>query len=435
MVTEKILSFGDKVKTIRKKYNLKQDELAGKEITRNLISLVEGDKVNLTQATAEIIIKNLNKIADQKNIEVTETVEYIMESELSQAEKIIDEYINELKNLFIYRDRSFCDTLKEAENFLIKCDIKCKKIKLYELAGDYYCKTQKYYKSILYYERARELIVKDRLNETLITILRKLSTVYIYIQKYYESIECAKFALNRFVDMSREYKSVFIYNSALCNKAIGNFNDALKDLETLENIIDKANKSKYLDILTAKAVCLKCLESYKQAIDTNNRILQLLNEDDTEKRIITHINIVNVYMVMEQSDKVKKEFEKVKNLLYCISSDFEYITDINFEIGNIYRYLNNIENAEKYYTKAIKTARQNKEYSLENNILCALIDIYIILEDAEKIDKLRLEFFNLSSRQDNINNTLMCKLINFYNEISCKDKVKEISNFVLELSM
>lgn len=431
----KIISRGEKLKTLRKKYNVKQEELAGNDITRNLISMVESNKINLTRATAEVVIKNLNEIASKRNLKVTETVEYIIEDELSQAEQIVDDYINELKSLIICKNGCFVNTLNEVEDFLIQWDIKDKKIEIYELAGDYYCNSKNYRESSLYYERARELITKSTLNETLISVLRKLSMVYIYTGQSDACLECCNFALNHFNDMTKDHKAVFLYNGAIAYRELKNYDLALQNICTLENIIDKTNQAKFFDILNLKAACLKERSAFKDSLKVYDNILGILEKDDFEKRIMTYINICDVHITIKNRDKVVEKFEDIKELLYKINDNDDYITDICFEVGNIYKYLDCLEKAEEYYTRALKSARLRREYVLENNILCALIDIYSVLKNTEKIDRLKLEFFSLSNNQMNINNVIMCKLINFYNEKTCTEKIKEISNFVLQFSV
>lgn len=218
-----VLSCGDKLRALRKKYNLKQEELSRTEITRNLLSEIETGKANLTRNTAEIILKNLEPIAKKKKLNVTETINYLMENEMEQASKILDNYINELRNSSITKDNSFIDTLNEAENFLINWSIKDKKIIIYELAGDYFCNNNEMYKSIIYYEKAVDLIGKLFPSRALVNILRKLSMVYEYVGNYKESIKCCEFALNRFENMTDEEIVVFKYNNALSYKKCKTF--------------------------------------------------------------------------------------------------------------------------------------------------------------------------------------------------------------------
>lgn len=429
-----VLSDGDKLKEIRIKYGLKQEEITGKEITRNLISEIETNKASITKKTAEIVIKNLTALAKKRNFKVTETVDYLMENQVIQATKVLDNYIKELEVLSISKDNSFIKTLKDAESFLIDWDIKDKKIRIYELAGDYFCNNNEMYKSAIYYEKASALVSRIFLDNKLLPILRKLSVVYIYTAKYNSSVESCNFALDYFKNMTDDEKAVFLHNRALSYRALKNYDLALQDICTLENMANDLDKQRYFETLNLKAICLKSKNDLENALIVYNSMINLLDDNDFEKKIIVYINIAEAYME-RNDDKLNEEFSNVEELLFKINNNYEYITDIYFEVAKIYKYLKNTSKAEKYYIKALKSAKLKHEYVLESNILCDLIDIYSELDDAESIGKLKIEFFYLSSNQLTINNIILCKLINFYNKKACTEEVKEISNFVLQFNM
>ncbi|MFL0249434.1 tetratricopeptide repeat protein [Clostridium neuense] len=323
-----VISDGDKIKTIREKYDLKQDEISGNDITRNLISEIETNKANITKKTAEVIIKNLTELAKKKGFKVTETVEYLMENQIEQANKILDDYIEELKALVISRDGSFIETLKKAEVFLIDWDIKDKKLRIYELAGDYFCNQNDFYKSSIYYEKANALINKRQFAKELLNILRKLSMVYFYTEKYKESIKCSEFATIYFSDIDNKNRAVFLYNSALCYEKLKNFNKALDSFDEVEQIIDKNDESKYVQILIGKATCLLLLKKYDEALKIFNKILELVNEKDIEKYLITLVNMSNVYIEINDNSKVNEILEIILKQVKNINVNFTYVSDI-----------------------------------------------------------------------------------------------------------
>ncbi|EOU1975017.1 helix-turn-helix transcriptional regulator, partial [Clostridium perfringens] len=72
-----ILSLGEKIKRRRKELNMTLKELAGERITPGQISLVESGRSNPSMDLLEYIAITLNT-----------SVEYLMETEKTQAEKI-----------------------------------------------------------------------------------------------------------------------------------------------------------------------------------------------------------------------------------------------------------------------------------------------------------------------------------------------------------
>lgn len=424
-----VLSDGEKIKSIRKKYGLRQDEISGNDITRNLISEIETNKANITRKTAEIIIKNLNAVADKKRIKVVETIEYLMENEIVQASKILEECIYELRTLIIAKDDSFIKILKETENFLINWNIKDKKIVIYELAGDYFYNHNDYYKSCVYYEKALELTGKLELSQNLLNLLRKVSMLYIYIGKYDESIDNCEFALKNFSEMKNDYKATFIYNSSIGYQKLGNLKKALQRLNEVKNFIS-INDEKYVQVLNNQAACLEELEEFQEALKMYNEILKLLDKDDIEYKMIISVNVLNVYIKLNMDDILNEKLKNVIEQLYSLNNSSRYIAHINFEIGKAYKYLNNLSMAEVYYMKSLDFAKKQKRYVLANEILCDLIDVYVCLNDVKKMDSLKKEVFQLSNRQERLSNSLMYKLFDFYSNDNIT--VKELSKFALQ---
>lgn len=78
-----ILSLGEKIKRRRKELNMTLKDLAGDRITPGQISLVESGKSNPSMDLLEYLAETLNT-----------SIEYFMESEDTQAEKICKYYEN-----------------------------------------------------------------------------------------------------------------------------------------------------------------------------------------------------------------------------------------------------------------------------------------------------------------------------------------------------
>lgn len=429
-----ILSDGDKLRTIREKYKLKQEEISGGDITRNLISEIETNKAKMTQNTAEIIIKNLNKLASKRQFKVTETVSYLMENELLQANKILDDYIVELKNLSVCKDNSFSKILEECESFLSKWDIKDKKVVIYEMAGDYYNNQNEFYKSVVYYEKALEAVKKNSLNKTVLTLLRKISIVYMYMGKYDESIKNCNIGLMQFPNMPKDVAVIFMCIRALSYRKLNNFTSALSNLDEAEKNVDKTDVSTYIKILNNKANCLYETKKYNEALDIFINILNIVDKNDVEKYSIVLINIINTYIFLDVMDKVDEKFNILLEQLQNINDNSMYLPDIYFEIGKIYDRLKNLNEAEEYYLRALQFCKKQNNYILADDILCALMGIYKNTNNINKMDSIKENAFWLSSKQDKISDSLMYELIAFYSKHGDNNRTMEIANFALKFN-
>lgn len=98
-----ILSLGEKIKRRRKELNMTLKDLAGDRITPGQISLVESGKSNPSMDLLEYLAETLNT-----------SIEYFMESEDTQAEKICKYYEN------IAESHIINDNLNIAEQYIEK---------------------------------------------------------------------------------------------------------------------------------------------------------------------------------------------------------------------------------------------------------------------------------------------------------------------------
>ncbi|MCR3761188.1 hypothetical protein [Clostridium felsineum] len=427
MSTYEIISVGTKLKNLRRKYRLNQDDLAGNEITRNLISQIEHGKARLTKHAAEIMFKNLKEICSEKNIEIDENIEYLLEDEQSQANKILEKYIEELKVLSVYKDDSFNNKLAEIENFLIKWNLNDKKTYIFELAGDYFVSISDYYKSSLYYEKARALI--DMYSKDSIGLFRKLSMVYFYMGNFNQNVKCCEFVLNWFTDISDEYRCIFLFNSALCYTELKDYERAIENFTKIEPMLKDTNKSKYCDILLQKAICFHCLGDYKKSLEINSKLLELLNDDVSEQRILVLINMSETYQKLNDAKKVEEYLNIIRTNVNKISSTSKHLSTIYFDMGKQYKWLKDSTNAEKYCLQSLEIAKKYTHQFLISDIILELIDIYFEDGNAEKITEMKNEFFILSAQENKMNPKILVKLVYCYAKLQDLHSIEDVYSY------
>ncbi|PJI09339.1 MULTISPECIES: helix-turn-helix domain-containing protein [Clostridium] len=427
MGSYEILSIGTKLKNLREKYNVKQEDISGKEITRNLISQIEHGKANLTKNAAEIILKNLKRICDKNHITIDENIEYLMEDEKSQANRILDKYIKELKDLFIYKDTSFINKLNDAEKFLMKWNFTDKKTSIFELAGDYFASIEDYYKSSLYYEKARALL--DMYSNNSLSILRKLSMVYFYVGNYEQNIKCCEFALDWFKDMNEEYRCIFLFNSTLCYDELKEYDKALRNLNILEPIIKDVNVDKYYDVLLQEAICLQHKKEYDKSLEIYNYILKIFSSKNIENYVLALIDMTQIYIDLNKPDIVKKHLNSIVSMIVNLNSSCKHYPGIHCEIGKIYKSLNDLNSAEEYLLKSLTLAKKQIYFYVLKNSISELIDIYLQKKDTEKLSNIKNEFFILTSIHNKIDNSILLKLIEAYLKVEDTRSQQEVINF------
>lgn len=92
-----ILPPGEKIRRIRAFLGAKQEDLVGNKITRNLISYIENGKIRLTRNTAEIIAENIIRLSEKQKNPIHISVDYLMETEMEQANRILGKLRDELE--------------------------------------------------------------------------------------------------------------------------------------------------------------------------------------------------------------------------------------------------------------------------------------------------------------------------------------------------
>lgn len=85
METIRILSPGERIKSLRKKLGIKQEELAGKKFSKNYISMFENNKRNINPINATYLADRINYISKEKDIDIYITASYLLKTEGDMA--------------------------------------------------------------------------------------------------------------------------------------------------------------------------------------------------------------------------------------------------------------------------------------------------------------------------------------------------------------
>lgn len=94
----KILSRGERLKLLRNKLNLKQQELAGKKFSKNYISMFENNKRSINSVNALYLARKINKIAGQRGKDINVTPSYFLKCEADLAVEKCEEWLLEVES-------------------------------------------------------------------------------------------------------------------------------------------------------------------------------------------------------------------------------------------------------------------------------------------------------------------------------------------------
>lgn len=351
------LTPGEKLRNLRKKYGLTQSDIAGNDLTRNLISEIENGKIRLTTRSAERIYFNIK--AKIKNID-EDHVNWLIEDEVSlinkRAKRVLEKLkqinsLNELDNAksllhdIIYNKQVYY--FIKYEIYLILADIDITKRKNYILKSIGIALMHKDYDMLI---KAIYLVVK-----------------YDYSSKLYESVITESDIVLDFC----EKEGLSSKNDDRINKIIFNRALAYKKLERFDECIESLNKLNYdiseeelLDISILRANCYIEKKQYEIAQGIYLDILGKSTKNENLKVVSrAYRNIAIIKLKLKQYENC----EKYLKLAHDVGgSDWDRALTYYYSVL-IYLKMNKIDKANLYFKSAIELLKkvQNVEYEVD----------------------------------------------------------------------
>ncbi|MCB2305975.1 helix-turn-helix domain-containing protein [Clostridium estertheticum] len=332
-----ILSMGEKIKRKRKELNMTLKDLAGSRITPGQISLVESGKSNPSMDLLEYLANALKT-----------TVEYLMESEETQAEKICLFYQNIAEAQILNSD------LLQAEQNIDKSIYYCEKYKLeyqgarnLSLRGDIYMEQQNIASAQQVFLAANIIFIKNNSYEEIIETLLKLGKITLKMMGYQSASSYFKQAEKVFIDNQ-------MGNDFLLGEIYYYIGYTYFKLENIENAI----KYSYL----AK-------EKFNQ-IDSKNEYANslLLLADGYNKK-------GDIKNAIKYSKVTLKVFKEINNLTY--------VSEIENNLGRLFYEFENMEESFIHLNKAKEIRRNTKDLKLIDT-LANICENYIKLKSVSK---------------------------------------------------
>lgn len=431
-----ILSPGKKILSIRKEFKIKQEDITGGDITRNLISIIENDKANLTPPVAKILAYNINKICKEKNIDFSVTEEQLLESVVDQAKKVADKYIEYINSIPSNAIPVLESLMPEIDVFLKTYETEEKKSCIYSILANKYDEAKKFQNAYIYYLRAYESSLDPNIT---FDILFKLALCAKNLLKYDEAIKFydTAISLNPSMDFDQQYD--FYINKAFCYCKQNKYNLALELLDTfnpdLNILIDKSTQ-KYVDYLLLKGNCLRETNSFNKAVTVYKAILKNISKDDLENKLLVFLNLCSLYENLNDYTTLRKTCSKALATIddpeYTFNNNEAYIY---YSIGHTLKHLDDLSRSEEFLFKALDSVKDSNLincYDLSNKIFLDLISIFEIHTNSDKMNYLRNELFEMISMGIFDRSTpLILSFIKYYNNNCSYEDVNNLLSYCL----
>lgn len=381
-------NIGQNLKKIRKDLNLKQYEIAGEDVTRNLISLMENGKTPIYQNVASIISKNINKILVQKGQDIYIQAEDILNPDRYESRKKANLYIKKLnEHLNKQHYEIELEELNEIENFLNKWNFIDKKVKIYELLGDIYYKAKDQIREYYYYIKALEVSYEYPNMKERYKLILKVVYNCIVTKKYNEAIRLCEFTLSTQKSIPEKYKGIFHYNCALAYFYLDDYSKSLDHIIYAKFYVPCNSYRETKRILILEGICNFRIKNYDGSLRTYNKLLNIL-ENIPEEICLTYVNIIQIYIEKNNKEKVTEYHNKTLDILPDIDNNSLYLPGILLSIAQTYYYFKDYDLYDNYLSKSIDLANKQNNKTLFWEILLYQLDLYTETDKPDKIDSI-----------------------------------------------
>jgi transcriptional regulator with XRE-family HTH domain len=361
-----ILSLGEKLKRRRKELNMTLKDLAGDRITPGQISLVESGKSNPSMDLLEYLASALNT-----------SIEYLMESEETQAEKICAFFENMTEACILNEDLASGDQyVEKALYYTEKYNLEYRKAKNLYLRGVIYMRRKEASLAQKTFLAANIIFIKLNSYEDIIFTFLKLGIITLGLKAYQLAYSYFKQAEKVFMDND-------IGNDFLLGEIYYYIAFTHHRLENVDNAINYSKMSK---------------EKFMQMDEKKKYAASLLNisKGCSEKG--------DINSALKYSKKTLSIFREIY--------DNSYLAEIENNLGKLFYEFEDYEESFIHLNKSKELREKNKDSRLCETLI-SICENYIKKKDVQSAKqtlqqigdntlednhKVRLEYYILKYR-------------------------------------
>ncbi|OIK11845.1 helix-turn-helix domain-containing protein [Bacillus sp. MUM 13] len=364
-----VADFGERIKERRKSLGLTQDDLAGPNLSRGMISLIERNQTTPSIKTLDFIASKLGVSLGEILGEIKDPEEKILPFEAEKLIKMCTALIN--SNKTAEAEDTLNSLIENLEDYSLKG-------RVLKLLADIKSHTDKE-SSILLYKEALLYITPIEIGDH-IEIYHALSLNYCRLNNYHNCIEHSLYATALIKsDLYGKYDVLLhlqlLYNLSYSYSKIGQNDLALSIIEEALHIMKNKHITYSLgSFLMLKGISLLNLGRAAEAIDANKAALALFNEKENLREMIgcqTNLGILyRALLDYPQSISCLRS-----SLEYSQAFDNEWYKVNNYyELAQTYLECNNLDQAK---SAAIKGLSLSKDELFTAKLLHCLAQIDI----------------------------------------------------------
>ena len=378
-----ILSLGEKIKRKRKQLNMTLKDLAKDRITPGQISLVESGRSNPSVDLLEYLADTLNT-----------TVEYLMESEESQAKKISLYYEQVGESCVLQGD--YEKGQRYIDNALYYCEkynLEYRKAMIYFITAKAYMYKKDFPMAQKFFLSANVIFIKNNNYEKIIKTFLHLASIALEVKAYHSASSYLKQAEKVYLD--NNFVDDFLMGEIHYNMARTYY-----DIEELDSALEYSYLAK-------------------------KRFEQIYNDEDYAKNLFCLAEDFNKKGDLSNAIKYsKKTLEVYKKIQYN-----KGIVNIEHNLGKLFYELGHLDESLKHYEISKNVSAQN-HVGYINDILIDICKNYLKLKNTEECSRI-LKNIESSIEENDIDRKIECKLIK-YTLFNIEDKMEQAENVLID---
>jgi tetratricopeptide (TPR) repeat protein len=367
------LTTGEKIRSLRKKFAMRQQELEDENITRAFISMIETGKRGLSRDTARNIAEKLNKKAESLGMSLDIDGDYLTRTPAEDAEVYCLQKLNNLPT----KDEIDVIIGVARRHGLTKVEAQA-----YRVLGDYEADTQNFMQAFINYMISLDLYKNTDDNSFIAYLYNKLGYCKSEQLEYIEAVSFFARACHYSVLFNdKKTEKYSIYNMARSLKKLEKYNEAL---EYLDKYLEMCNKKEefrdyfYANVL--KANCYNCSQNREKALSIYNELIMDETVKDHEGLSwYIYNNIGAIYLEANNLCESLQYLNKAEQI--GMEKDKKNLAWTYIQKGNLYIQKGQFDEALKYANKGLKLSGEFNDTNTTINAYHKLIEIYIELRD------------------------------------------------------
>lgn len=354
MVVNQTVSAGHLVKKIRKSMGLRQYQIVNDQITRNLISLVENNKIPLTANTSSIIIECINAHAEAIGSPIRITDQDLRIDGIFEARLKIASYLETFDNVENEGRATIEFMIHDINVLLSQYDLPEQKMILFHVIGDYFIGRGDFSSALLYYLKCYEATVRISDVDDTLDILSVIVRTYLKNCEYVNAVRFAKIAENIAPITSSLKFQAILFNKALAFKYNKEYKRCIWEIDRMIKTWPLLPATKVFDMKLLKANCLLKLDYYQEALEIYQELFR--TTERPQEQAMTLANIVTANRYLNRLDDVRDPLDQLLKHLADMDESVHCASQMELDAAKGQLFIGDLSGAKKSILKSLAYA-------------------------------------------------------------------------------